>query len=56
MSEPEPCRLGYEEYDGARYCFAHGGFVPAGTRRLICDRKPSPLPLPLPPHPTGTGS
>ncbi len=45
MSVTEPCRLGYEEYDGAHYCFAHGGFTQAGTRRLICDRKPKPLPL-----------
>ena len=35
------CRLGYEEYDGARYCFEHGGFLEpgvfySGSRR--CDR------------------
>lgn len=42
----EPCRLGYEEYDGARYCFEHGGFLDAGpfysgSRR--CDRAAAPL-------------
>ena len=25
-----PCRLGYEEHDGARYCHEHGDFVEAG--------------------------
>lgn len=35
------CRLGYEEYGGARYCFEHGGFLElgvfySGSRR--CDR------------------
>lgn len=42
MTETEPCRLGYEEHDGSRYCFAHGGFAHYliwGT--LICDRKPT---------------
>jgi hypothetical protein len=33
-----PCRFGYEEYDGARYCFEHGGFLEAGVRSLRCDR------------------
>ena len=36
------CRLGYEEHDGSRYCFEHGGFahyLMCGT--LICDRAPS---------------
>jgi hypothetical protein len=38
---PTPCRFGYEEHDGARYCFEHGGFLEAGpfysgSRR--CDR------------------
>ena len=35
----ESCRLGYEEHDGSRYCFAHGGFAHYlmwGT--LICGR------------------
>lgn len=37
--EPTPCRLGYEEHDGARYCFEHGGFLEAGVQsRLRCDR------------------
>lgn len=34
----EPCRLGYEEYDGARYCFAHGGFLEPGIQSQRCDR------------------
>ena len=37
----ERCRLGYEEYDGARYCFAHGGFLEAGVASLRCDRYPT---------------
>lgn len=34
----EPCRLGYEEYDGARYCHEHSGFLEAGVRSRRCDR------------------
>lgn len=39
---PKPCRLGYEEHDGSRYCFEHYGFAHLlmfGT--LTCDRKPT---------------
>ena len=35
------CRLGYEEYDGARYCFEHGGFLEPGafySGSRWCDR------------------
>lgn len=34
----QPCRLGYEEHDGARYCFEHGGFLEAGITSRRCDR------------------
>ena len=34
----EPCRFGYEEHDGARYCHEHGGFLEAGVRSRSCDR------------------
>ena len=34
----EPCRLGYQEHDGARYCFAHGGFLEAGVQSCHCNR------------------
>lgn len=40
-----PCRFGYEEYDGARYCHEHAGFLEAGVRSRMCDRAPRPLPL-----------
>ena len=33
-----PCRLGYEEYDGARYCFEHGGFLEPGIQSRRCNR------------------
>lgn len=34
-----PCRLGYEEHDGSRYCHEHGGFAHfLMFRTLICDR------------------
>jgi hypothetical protein len=43
--EPSPCRLGYEEYDGARYCFEHAGFAHyLQNRHLNCDRRPSRSP------------
>ena len=35
---PTPCRFGYEEYDGARYCLEHGGFLEAGVQSRLCDR------------------
>lgn len=35
---PLPCRLGYTEYDGARYCFEHGGFLEAGVQSMQCAR------------------
>lgn len=38
---PEPCRLGYVEYDGDRYCFTHGGFTSHyGSHPTWCDRRP----------------
>jgi hypothetical protein len=47
MTHTEPCRLGYEEHDGSRYCHEHGGFVHyAMYRTMRCDRStPAPLPL-----------
>ena len=45
MSEHTPCRFGYEEYDGARYCHEHAGFLEAGVQSRLCDRAPRPLPL-----------
>lgn len=53
MSEFEPCRLGYEEHDGHRYCFEHGGFAFSAARQMTCDRKPEPHPLPI--HRTEAG-
>lgn len=42
----EPCRLGYEEHDGTRYCFAHGGFAESFIRQMTCDRRfPRELPI-----------
>lgn len=38
VTTSDPCRLGYEEHDGSRYCFAHAGFTVAGSRSLLCDR------------------
>lgn len=38
MTDLKPCRFGYEEYDGARYCFEHGGFLEAGMQSRRCDR------------------
>jgi hypothetical protein len=35
-SEPQKCRLGYEEYDGDRYCFEHADFLVAGVQTLAC--------------------
>ena len=36
------CRLGYEEHDGARYCFEHGGFAHYLMHRTsICDNHPN---------------
>lgn len=43
---PEPCRFGYEEYDGARYCFEHAGFLEAGVQSRRCDRARVPADLP----------
>lgn len=40
-SAPTSCRFGYKEHDGARYCFAHGGFLEAGhfySGSRSCDR------------------
>jgi hypothetical protein len=31
-----PCRFGYEEHDGARYCHEHGDFLEAGLRSRMC--------------------
>lgn len=45
----EPCRLGYTEYDGARYCFEHGGFLERGLNTRRCDRAPR---VPTQPAPT----
>lgn len=41
---PASCRFGYEEDDGARYCFEHFGFLEpgpfySGSRR--CRRAPA---------------
>lgn len=41
----EQCRLGRIEYDGARYCHEHGGFLEPGVQSLLCHRAPHPLPL-----------
>jgi hypothetical protein len=35
---PAPCRFGYEEHDGGRYCFEHGGFLEAGVKSRMCAR------------------
>ena len=34
-----PCRFGYEEHDGARYCHEHAGFLEAGVDSIYCDRR-----------------
>lgn len=37
MSDGErPCRFGYTEYDGARYCHEHGDFLEPGVQSLRC--------------------
>lgn len=37
-----PCRFGYVEYDGDRYCHEHGGFAAFyGPHPNRCDRAPS---------------
>ena len=40
------CRLGRIEYDGARYCHEHGGFLEPGVMSLQCARAPSLIPSP----------
>jgi len=38
----DDCRFGFEEYDGARYCYAHGGIQEKGSSLLgisWCDRR-----------------
>ena len=47
------CRLGYTEYDGARYCHEHAGFLEAWVRSMQCDRAPRITGLPL--HRTEAG-
>jgi hypothetical protein len=39
------CRFGYTEYDGARYCHEHGGFLEPGVQSLRCRLAPPPLPI-----------
>ena len=34
----EPCSLGRREYDQARYCHTHGGFLHGGDPGHRCDR------------------
>ena len=34
--EPTPCRFGYTEYDGARYCHEHGDFLEPGVPSRRC--------------------
>lgn len=41
MSDMTACRLGYEEHDGARYCFEHGDFLVAGLRTQRCASAPA---------------
>lgn len=41
MSDPTACRLGYEEYDGGRYCFEHSAFLEAGLRTQRCAAAPT---------------
>lgn len=31
ITESQPCRLGYQEYDGTRYCFEHWDFIQPGS-------------------------
>lgn len=38
------CRLGRIEYDGARYCHEHGGFLEPGVGGKHCDRAGTPQP------------
>lgn len=33
---PAPCRFGYTEYDGARYCHEHGDFLEPGVQSMRC--------------------
>lgn len=47
------CRLGRIEYDGARYCYEHGGFLEAGVRSMRCAKAPEVVGLPL--HRTEAG-
>jgi hypothetical protein len=37
VPEPQACRLGRVEYDGARYCHEHGGFLEPGVQSLQCN-------------------
>ena len=37
-TDPRPCRFGYTEDDGARYCHEHAGFLEAGVQSMQCDR------------------
>lgn len=43
-----PCLLGRVEYDGARYCHEHGGFLEAGVGSRRChladEHQPEPQP------------
>lgn len=41
------CRLGYTEYDGARYCHEHCGFLEPGVRSMQCDRAPKVVGFPV---------
>lgn len=34
------CQFGREEYDGARFCYEHIGFLAAGREPRFCDRSP----------------
>lgn len=36
----DACRFGWIEYDGARYCHEHGGFLEPGVQSMLCDRSP----------------
>lgn len=40
QQELTPCLLGREEYDGARFCHEHMGFLEAGREQHFCDRSP----------------
>lgn len=45
---PLPCRLGRYEYDRARYCYEHGGFIHGGERGNRCDRADGEPAVPAP--------